>query len=166
MLTFWIIADTANNKRTWHFFIAFLCLSIFINSTVTISNAIDVHHNGIGFNSINWKKSPTWPFLSYFDNKVVYSNGEDLIWFFTGQKAVRIPEKIDPITHLPNGNYEKQFNQMVQSVLTDQAIIVYLRKVTWRWYLPSLEELESKAGLPVLQNFEDSVVFGNPLQGK
>jgi hypothetical protein len=166
LLKSWIIADIANNKRVWYFFMAFLWLSIFINITVTIGNAVDVHHNGIGFNSKNWKNSPIWPYLSNLDNKVIYSNGEDLIWFFTGHKAVRVPEKIDPITHLPNRNYEKQLNQIAQSVLSDQAIVVYLPKVNWRWYLPSLEELEFKANLPILQKFEDSVVFGNPLQVK
>jgi hypothetical protein len=42
----------------------------------------------------------------------------------------------------------------------NHALIIYFDRLTWRWYLPSRNELEEKYKLPVVTRLADGVVFG------
>jgi hypothetical protein len=84
---------------------------------------------------------------------------KDVIRFLTKKDAIRIPEKTFPITRRPNLEYEEQMERISRECREGEALIAYLKGVTWRWYLPSMEELESKGNLPVLGKFEDGIVY-------
>ena len=49
---------------------------------------------------------------------------------------------------------------MRNELMQNGALVVYLDKITWRWYLPSKDELENVYKLPVLVRLEDGVIYG------
>jgi hypothetical protein len=78
----------------------------------------------------------------------------------TGKEAVAIAAKVSPFTRRLNEDYEEQLNQMVRECREGKALIAYLNGVTWRWYLPSIEEIESTGNLPVLSRIQDGAIYG------
>jgi|SRR6266850_4898217 len=94
--------------------------------------------------------------------RTTYSNGIDAIYFLTKRETQRIPARFDPTGAKTNVDFEREINAMRNDVTQNRAVVVYLDKITWRWYLPSRDQLENVYKLPVLVRFEDGVVYGNP----
>ena len=44
--------------------------------------------------------------------------------------------------------------------MQNRAVVVYLDKINWRWYLPSKDELANVYQLPVLVRLDDGVIYG------
>lgn len=156
----WSLSRALDQRLIWYSFVFLVLLSISINSFRAIPLAVDIHDNGRGYTSRSWQNSEIIAYLTgVYDTRKIYSNGEDIIRFLAKKEAIRIPEKIFPITRSPNLNYEEQLGRISRECREGEALIAYLNGVTWRWYLPSIEELESKGNLPVLRSFEDGIVY-------
>jgi len=57
-------------------------------------------------------------------------------------------------------DFERDITAVRNELMQNRAVVVYLDKITWRWYLPSKDELENVYRLPVLVRFDDGVVYG------
>ena len=68
--------------------------------------------------------------------------------------------KIFPYTGKLNEDYEEQVSQMFRECREGKALIAYLHGITWQPNLPSAEEIEFEADLPVLRRLQDGVVYG------
>ncbi len=157
----WSVSEALCQRYVWYSFVLFVLFSVSINSGNAISIASYLHENGSGYTSQTWKHSEILFYLSEVrDGSEIYSNGADIIRFLTGRQAVMIPQKIFPRTRRSNENYEEQVSQMVRECREGRALFVYLNNVTWRWYLPSIKEVESIAKLPVLRRMQDGVIYG------
>ena len=51
-------------------------------------------------------------------------------------------------------------SQMIRECEKGEALIVYLDRITWRWYLPSEEEIESLFNIPLAVAMSDGVIYG------
>ena len=51
-------------------------------------------------------------------------------------------------------------NTLRSELMQNRAVVVYLDKITWRWYLPTKDELENVYQLPVLIRLNDGVIYG------
>lgn len=159
----WTSSQVFNRKYIWYGFLLIALLSIGINGYVAISEAIDIHNNGRGYSSRHWQRSEiVFYFAENRDINVIYSNAPGILWFLTGEESISIPGKASPYTHLSNQAYEKQLRQMLEECREGKALIVYLHGVPGRWFLPSMDELEVQGDLPVIQRFEDGVIYGIP----
>jgi hypothetical protein len=148
-------------KAIWYGFLVLASFSIIANTNQAISRAWDIHHNGVGYTSRYWRQSEVVSYLAQMDDvRIIYANGPDAISFLTGKAAVMIPAKVSPHTRRLNENYEEQMSQMVEECIEGKALIIYLNKVTWRWYLPSVEEVESMGAIPILRRLQDEVIYG------
>ena len=157
----WSLSKAFTQQRIWYGFVLIVFFSVSINVNHAIANAVDIHNNGSGYTSRYWKHSETIAYLSDVrDVRKIYSNGPDVIRFLTGKEAVAIPAKVSPFTRRLNEDYEEQLNQMVRECREGKALIAYLNGVTWRWYLPSIEEIESTGNLPVLSRIQDGAIYG------
>ena len=94
------------------------------------------------------------------DDRTVYSNGADAICFWTGRHVSSIPPKVAPDSHFLNPEFEREMYALREDVIQNGAVIVYFNTITWRWYLPSREELEDVSQIPLLLGLEDGVVYG------
>jgi len=92
--------------------------------------AIDMHTNGIGYNSRQWNKSTTLSQLKSFGQAVIiYSNGADVIRFKTGRDAVMIPGHTFVTTRNHNENYQDQLKAMCEECTEGKAVVVYLNGI-------------------------------------
>jgi len=143
---------------------AFLILSfVLIYLKATDANAFIAyrHDNATGYTERMWVDSESIKYIkSLPETKTIYSNGVDAIQFLTRRAALRIPAKIDPGSGLQNPNFERDVEAMRNDLMDERAVIVYMDRITWRWYLPSKEELENVYHIPILARFYDGVVYG------
>jgi hypothetical protein len=137
-------------------------LTIAINAYSSFVWAAERHREGVGFLSRAWKESAAVNFAQHLPPQtVVHSNAADAYYLYTGQEAVRLPAKFDPMEGgRANPNFELQIAAVRSDVLNNRAIVIYFDRVDWRWYLPSRSELEELHKLPVLMRLSDGVVYG------
>lgn len=158
----WSLTRALAQRYIWYSFIFFALCSISINSIRAVSVALYIHENGQGYTSQYWQRSQTIYYLTNaHDVRKIYSNDPYVIQFLTGKEAVSLPHKIFTSTRLLNPTYEEQLRQISEQCKEGKVLIVHLHG-TGRWYLPSVEELEARENLPVLQRFEDGVVYATP----
>lgn len=158
----WSMSEEINRRWIWYGFILLVFFSVSINMNRAIETAVEIHKNGQGYTSRYWNNSGTIAYLSEDSHEVrtIYSNAPDAISFLTGKEAVMIPAKVSAGTRRVNEAYEEKLNQMLQECREGKALIVYLNACTWRWYLPSIEEVEATDNLPVLKKTQDGVIYG------
>jgi hypothetical protein len=59
-----------------------------------------------------------------------------------------------------NDRYDEQLIALCDDVSRHGAMLVYFRKIKWRWYLPSQEDIETTCALPVSVQLGDGTVYG------
>jgi hypothetical protein len=157
----WSLSEALTRRWIWHGFVVLALFSVSINAIPAIARSVDIHKNGSGYTSRYWNQSEIIAYLADFpDVRTIYSNGPDVIDFLTGKKAVMIPAKVSAGTRKVNEDYEEKLNQMISECREGKALIVYFKGITWRWYLPSIEEVESTGNVPVLSRMQDGVICG------
>ena len=161
----WSLSQALDKRIIWWSFILFVFLSVKINGDRAVFEAVDMHRNGRGYTSRYWQNSEAISQLtSVCDTGKIYSNGPDVVRFWTKREVLWIPNKTFPGTRRSNQNYEEQLQLMCRECIEGKAIVVYLNGITWRWYLPTFKELESKCNMPVLRRYDDGVIYGRHLR--
>jgi len=156
----WSITQKLKMPVVWLIFIVFMALAIIIKSFQAIPAAADIQKNGLDYTSRQWQNSETLQFVKGHGGGIrIYSNGSDVYNFLTGDQAVFMPGKTDPLTRLPNPDYNKEIMAVCKDVTDNGALLVYFNQITWRWYLPVPKEIESTCQLPVSRSFADGTVY-------
>lgn len=142
--------------------LAGLFLLVVMGNSITLARtAGDFHKNGAGIlNRVRMDPETTQYINALPRERVIYSNGPDLITFLTGRPAVMLPRKISAASTLPNPDFGRELESLQTDLAQNKAVVIYLDRVTWRAYLPSRDELENSYHLPVLRLLQDGVVYG------
>ncbi len=53
---------------------------------------------------------------------------------------------------------EQDINYMRDEIIQNRGVVVYLDRITWRWYLPTKDALNNVYKLPVLIQLDDGIV--------
>jgi hypothetical protein len=147
----------------WYAFILFVLLSVTINGAREVAVVVDTYRNGSGYTSRQWQNSETIAaVISLPKDMEIYSNGQDAIQFLTGRAVTNIPLVAYPGTLQLNQYFEEELQVICREVIEGEAIVVYLNGITWRWYLPTRNELESKCTMPVLARLDDGAIYARP----
>jgi hypothetical protein len=155
------LSKFGNHTLLWWGFLVLSFALIAVNAREAISFAIQRHENGTGFTSREWAGSPSVAYVrSLSENRPTYSNGIDALFVLTRKEALRIPAKFDPTGGKNNADFERDINTVRNELMQNRAVVIYLDKITWRWYLPSKDELENVYRLPVLVRLDDGVIYG------
>ena len=88
----------------------------------------------------------------------VYSNGPDGIQALVGRSAYMVPQKHDPTSRTPNGEYVAELDAMKMRLAEEDGIIVWLDAVH-RWYLPSEDELRDALPLELIGSQADGAIY-------
>jgi hypothetical protein len=142
-------------------FLALLLILVSVNFVHTASFAAERRSDGRGFTSREWTDSATIHYLTSLpESRPLFSNAVDATHFLSGKTALRLPAKVDPTNGKQNAEFEREMNTLRNELIENRAVVVYFDKVTWRWYLPTRDELEHVYALPVLVRLDDGVIFG------
>jgi hypothetical protein len=159
-LTFYL-ATALDKRLLWYGFILIMLFLIFTNGTETLGVIKDMHKNGSGYTSIEWKNSKTIAATALLPEQLkIYSNGYDVIPFLTGRTVSMLPAVKNLETSTAAQDFDHQLQGMCKEVEEGTAVVVYLNSIGWRGFLPSLEELDEKCTMPVLGRFADGVIYG------
>jgi hypothetical protein len=115
---------------------------------------------GVGLAAKGWKDSDSMRFVGRLDATTpVYTNAPDLIYMFLNRLAYMLPRKLDPYSRLPNGEYEIEVAEMKKNLGDKNGVVAYFNAESREWFLPSLEDLETKIGLRMISGESDPVIY-------
>ena len=127
------------------------------------------HDNGIWYNSVKWRNSPTvkaFKSLELDENDIIISNGPDVLKYFTSVKTTMVPAKF----HLRTGKvynkpYPKRVEEMKTKLFSNGGYYVHFYGKESRFYLPSLDETIKLYDLyPIVKTIDGAIymaVVGN-----
>lgn len=157
----WISLELLPIKRKWPFFIMVAAIVCGCNAEIYHTRVLEIHRDGNGFTSRFWNQSETLKFLTAYEKPLqIYSNAGDLINFRTDHQAEMMPRLVSPHSHLKNEAVDAEMLSVLRRCLQGEAVVVYLDRVTWRWYLPSRQDMENMEYFPVYKRFSDGIIFG------
>ena len=115
---------------------------------------------GVGYAGREWRNSETLAKLGALGGaSSTYSNAPDVLYVLRGTPAAMIPRKVDPHTLRPNEHFMAEMNQLARRVREGQVALVFLRRVDWRWYLPTAEEIEQSMGTDLAVRTHDGLIL-------
>ena len=157
----WSASRAMQNQAIWWGFSVLILISIMANARIAVPEVVDIHSNGSGYSSLEWKKSPTMSLVRSIPRETrIYSNGPDIIRFLANRNAIMIPRTINPITRMPMEKFNKRLMRMCSESRDGDAMIVYLDGIDWRWYLVDRERLVAVCPLPIFANTDDGIIYG------
>jgi hypothetical protein len=108
--------------------------------------------DGLGYNSLAWRSSPVLAAARALpEGTWILTNGEDALAHIAGRVATRLPDRVSPTTLAPNPRYQRRL-RVLRTQLENGGVLVYLRALPERWYLPTESELVAAWRLePVLE---------------
>jgi len=119
-----------------------------------------IKNYGIGYASRFWSESAVLKYIDELPDEVpIFSNGPDSIQIHLNKKVEMIPRTIDPLTRIPNKNFQKEMDAMFQTITEENGIIVYFSRITWRWYLPRLSDFPKNLPAEMLYEGNDGTIF-------
>jgi hypothetical protein len=117
-----------------------------------------VASNGIGFAGKQWHQSDMLQWVKNLPHDtIIYTNGPDPIKIITNRHSLLLPCKVSPVDRSKNENINKELNDMIANLSTNKGVIIYLDRITWRWYLPTLEELRQEIPLKLKYKGKDGI---------
>lgn len=97
------------------------------------------------FNDREWRTSATMAWVrEASEERRVYSNAADAIWFHTGRAALGVPDPGKSAGVCPAGG---------------ECYLVWFDRVRWRTYLPTVAELSGRFQVREVRRFRDGTVY-------
>jgi len=159
--TNWLKA-TRLEAKSWRWFI-FDCLIITVSAVQMVNGVLWLRHsylNGLGFASESWRNSALVKFAKNTRSSIpIFSNAPDFIYTLTGNRALMIPNKVNPYTRLPNEMYPTEIATMKKQLQDRNGVLIYFFAEERLWYLPSQNELENKMPLQIVKTATDGMIY-------
>ncbi len=142
-----------------------LIFALFITLLIKIPDAANrttyLHKNGRGLTSLKWQTSEIMNYL--LENPIdgtLYTNGVDVIWFFTDLEPRSLPYKYFATSLEVNGLYDTQVESMCSDLAKKAALLIWFDSKSETSYFPSETEIVGKCQLNLIKEFEDGRIFG------
>lgn len=162
LLFFGIAAQGTENIRSIHIQHALKATSIVLLLSQIIylaTSSVSFYQEGLEYTSKTWQASPTSRAVrERFMNKMIYTNGSDVLKFATGKGSFYLPPKLDPVSTRPKEDYPAQAEKLIKSIGKD-TIIVYFNELGWRNYLTDTLELDADTLRSRKVIFEDGFIL-------
>ena len=145
LLVSWLIHKTLCKSQVPRLRVATIVLCITFAGSYMVRSAVWVNNNhkdSRGYMSKVWKESEIIGRVRAIPSDIqVYTNGDDAISFLTGKPSYRVPMRVNPVTGQTNYKYLTQVARMRRDLNERHAVLVWLNRITHRWYLPREYEL-------------------------
>ena len=115
-----------------------------------------LEQNGLGFNSLGVKESPTIRYIEQMPPGILYTNKAYMVYIITDRLAYMLTGPTDPVTTLEREHSGAEMAAMRQAVIEGTAYLVYFKDegyATEAWYLALT------AGLRPIEEFSDGIIF-------
>jgi len=146
-----------------HLRLALLCGCLLFLLVHLVSSGYVVwksHQDGLGYASRKWKQSAVIEYIrSQPEDVLIYSNGADALHLLTGRCALSIPAKFSAVTLQRQDNYFQGLESMREQLSENDGLLVYLRLIDWRDYMPLEEELLERLPLESVIRVSDGSVY-------
>lgn len=161
---FWCFRSTRVGREgqiVWWIFVLAVFLSVSVNSERAVRVARYIHRESQGANSRCWHESKILAEVKSLPHHLkIYSNGPDIIRFILDREATLIPRVTNPFTLTYNRAFNEQIRLVCKEVVEREAVVVYLDKLAWKWWLPSRAALETNYYMPILTVSDDGTIYG------
>jgi hypothetical protein len=167
LLIGWVLAGLLRKFSNWrwlHLMMAILAgLSLVFYVTDAALWCQRHHAQGNGYASPIWKNSGLiGPIRAIDPTRQIFTNGLDLVYLVSSRQAKSLPARTDPVTQLANPLYARQMNEMRNLLERQAAVIVYFRRISWRWYLPNEQDIMKMMPLvPLVAEKDGGIYFLN-----
>lgn len=128
----------------------------------TSVRTIDVAREGYGFQSLQWRNSPTMAAIKALPADVrIYSNAPDVVAYLSGRKAEFIPHEKLLRTNMPEpGNsVEKQLRELGDQAASGEVAVAFFDAIDWRFYLASEQTIADGLPLELVGSFADGKLY-------
>lgn len=143
------------NKAFPVFTIAVLILQVYSLS----ANSAEFCREGVEYTSRYWKSHELVNIVREgHRNKVIFTNGADVIKFSTGQAAYYLPFNINPLSTQPEPDYDRNLERLIRRLGPD-TVIVYFDTLAWRDYMPSKDELIHRMGNSIIEEYAEGLIL-------
>jgi hypothetical protein len=112
--------------------------------------------NGLGFNSVGVRESPTIRYIEQMPPGVIYTNKAYMVYILTDHLAYMLTGPTDPVTTLEREGSGDEMAAMRQAVTAGTAYLVYFKDEGYTsdpWYLALMD------GLRPIEEFSDGIIF-------
>jgi hypothetical protein len=118
------------------------------------------HNEGQEYASRVWKESEIIRKVKELPRGIIiYTNGKDAVSFLAGRRALIIPEKVKRRNLKVNSKYSSEMAIMKERMKKNNGVLVYFDRITWRWYLPQISELEKQMPLKLVTKCADGAIY-------
>lgn len=125
------------------------------------SMVIQRFHEGAGWGSLAWNRSPTVQAVSKASAHIkFYSNAAGLLSWRGIENIEGIVFWQLPTTEMDNPAFESSYAQMLDDLRCGRACLLYLQPCGWMKRTVQLEQIVSDANLQKLAEYEDGVIWG------
>lgn len=118
--------------------------------------------NGIGYNSLAWKSSPTVASLRKLSaDAAFYSNGSDAVAYIVRKPSRYIPHEWLLRTNLPDASnpLPQQIAAIRKQAETQPVYVVYFDLVWWRPYLIDEKKFKADLGMELVESLPDGRIY-------
>lgn len=130
-----------------------------VNIWETKSTILSTHATGLGYTGQNWASSELIGAVNGYSHDIpVYTNGNDVIYFYTGRVIQRIPAKYNPTSMQENMQYLEEMTEMSHVLGRGGGILIYFSGIR-RQYLPSENELKEVLSLEEIYRTEEGAIY-------
>jgi hypothetical protein len=91
-------------------------------------------------------------------DKVIYTNGADIVKLASGQGSVYLPMKIDPISTRVKADYPATIQDIIRRLGPD-TVVVYFKDLAWRDYMTDSVELSADTLRSRQLRFKDGFIL-------
>ena len=160
----WSVSRAIHERRVWVYFMLLVLLTGLMNAAPVSALAQNIHDNGIGYTTLDWKKSETVASARSLPGQLqIYTNGPDVLQFYLpGRDVTSIPALYNATSLTDNQGFRKQMKAMCKQLGDGSAYLVLITQVTPK-NLPAQDGLVgSSCPVPVFARLQDGVIYGLP----
>jgi hypothetical protein len=121
---------------------------------------MNMFHNGRYYAGKRWKLSQAVEIVKSLPHTIpFYSNCPDALSLLTGKNSSMIPYRVFPFTRQENPELKSHLAAMMKQLEEQDGVLVYMKMITWRWYLPTNDYLKETLPLRILYEGSDGVIY-------